>query len=285
MIKNILLTGSGGFIGKNLKKHLENKYNILSPRSFELDCRDKDAVCKYFKENDIDFIIHCGSTGGARDTKDKDTTVADNLAMVINLLETKKDETRMIVFSSGAMYGKQRPIQKIKENEVGDVVPLDLYGESKMRIAQLVEGLKDVICLNIFACYGYDELPTRFPSYAITQNIKHLPIEINRNVVFDYLFIDDLCEIVEHFVNNNWKKYNIINVTPNNSISLLEISELVNKISDFKSDITIKDKTLGNEYTGCNERLLSEIEDMNFTPMEEGLKSLYSYMSFDKKNS
>ncbi len=278
MIKNILITGSGGFIGKNLKKHLENKYNILSPRSFELDCRDKDAVYKYFKENNIDFIIHCGTTGGARGVADKDTTVVDNLAMVINLLETKKDETRMIVFSSGAMYGRQRPIQKIKEDEVGDVVPLDLYGESKMRIAQLVRDFKDVVCLNIFACYGYDELPTRFPSYAITQNIKHLPIEINRNVVFDYLFIDDLCRIVEHFVNNNWKKYNIINVTPNKSITMEEISKLVNDMSDFESEIIMKDKTLGNEYTGCNERLLSEIEDMKFTPMNVGLKKLYDYL-------
>ena len=278
MIKNILITGSGGFIGKNLKKHLENKYNILSPRSFELDCRDKDAVYKYFKENDIDFIIHCGTTGGARGVADKDTTVVDNLAMVINLLETKKDETRMIVFSSGAMYGRQRPIQKIKEDEVGDVVPLDLYGESKMRIAQLVRDFKDVVCLNIFACYGYDELPTRFPSYAITQNIKHLPIEINRNVVFDYLFIDDLCRIVEHFVNNNWKKYNIINVTPNKSITMEEISKLINNMSDFESEIIMKDKTLGNEYTGCNERLLSEIEDMKFTPMNVGLKKLYDYL-------
>ena len=278
MVKNILITGSGGFIGKNLKKHLENKYNILSPRSFELDCRDKDAVYKYFKENDIDFIIHCGTTGGARGVADKDTTVVDNLAMVINLLETKKDETRMIVFSSGAMYGRQRPIQKIKEDEVGDVVPLDLYGESKMRIAQLVRDFRDVVCLNIFACYGYDELPTRFPSYAITQNIKHLPIEINRNVVFDYLFIDDLCRIVEHFVNNNWKKYNIINVTPNKSITMEEISKLVNDMSDFESEIIMKDKTLGNEYTGCNERLLSEIEDMEFTPMNVGLKKLYDYL-------
>ena len=278
MIKNILITGSGGFIGKNLKKHLENKYNILSPRSFELDCRDKDAVSNYFKENDIDFIIHCGTTGGARGVADKDTTVVDNLAMVINLLETKKDKTRMIVFSSGAMYGRQRPIQKIKEDEVGDIVPLDLYGESKMRIAQLVRDFRDVVCLNIFACYGYDELPTRFPSYAITQNIKHLPIEINRNVVFDYLFIDDLCRIVEHFVNNNWKKYNIINVTPNKSITMEEISKLINNMSDFESEIIMKDKTLGNEYTGCNERLLSEIEDMKFTPMNVGLKKLYDYL-------
>ena len=88
MIKNILITGSGGFIGKNLKKHLENKYNILSPRSFELDCRDKDAVYKYFKENDIDFIIHCGSTGGARDTKDKDRDEKDSKDLSSSSAET-----------------------------------------------------------------------------------------------------------------------------------------------------------------------------------------------------
>ena len=49
-------------------------------------------------------------------------------------------------------------------------------------------------------------------------------------------------------------------------------------MSDFESEIIMKDKTLGSEYTGCNERLLSEIEDMEFTPMNVGLKKLYDYL-------
>ena len=53
MTKNILLTGSGGFVGGNIKKYLEKDFNILSPRSFELNCISEEAVKEYFKKNKI----------------------------------------------------------------------------------------------------------------------------------------------------------------------------------------------------------------------------------------
>ena len=37
---NVLLTGSGGFIGKNLKSYLQDKYELLTPRSYELNLID-----------------------------------------------------------------------------------------------------------------------------------------------------------------------------------------------------------------------------------------------------
>jgi len=278
MIKNILLTGSGGFIGKNLKEYLKNKYKLLCPRSYELNCVDKNAVEKYFSENNIDLIIHCATVGGARGIQDKDTTIEDNLAMVNNLLNAKKSDTKIILFSSGAMYGKQRPIKKISEDKMGEIIPFDLYGQSKLQIAQKVKDLKDVVCLTIFACYGYGEKSSRFPSYAINENLAHKPIIINKNVVFDYLFIDDLKYIVEYFINNNPKKYNVVNVTPSHSCMLSQIAEMVNKISNFKSEIIIKDEVLANEYTGDNSRLLYEIPDIKFTPLNIGIKKLYDYI-------
>ena len=75
------------------------------------------------------------------------------------------------------------------------------------------------------------------------------------------------------------KNENIINVTPTDSISLLEISKIVNEISDFKSEITIKADALGNEYTGDNTRLLKEIPNFKFTDMKSGLNALYNYLS------
>ena len=86
MIKNILITGSGGFVGGNPKKYLEKDFNILSPRSYELDCTLESAVKEYFKQNQIDFVIHCATTGGARGIPDKETTIEDNLKMVDNIL-------------------------------------------------------------------------------------------------------------------------------------------------------------------------------------------------------
>jgi GDP-L-fucose synthase len=152
-----------------------------------------------------------------------------------------------------------------------------LYGKSKLLISEKIKDNQDVVCLNIFACYGYDERETRFPTYAIKQNLNHLPIEINRDVVFDYLFIEDLYKIIKYFIKNQPKE-NMINVTPINSIKLSEIAQIVNKISDYKSEIVFKTDTLGMEYTGDNTRLLNNIPDFEFTSIENGIKELYDYI-------
>lgn len=275
---NILLTGSGGFIGQNLKKYLSSYYNVFSPRSYELDITNTAAVINYFNNNNIDFIIHCSSIGGIRGKEDDENTLYANLKMIDNLILAKKKETKVITFGSGAMYNKSRHLKKVKENEIGKSIPNDLYGKSKMLIAQKIQNRLDVLCLNIFACYGYNEKSSRFPSYAINQNLKKQDIIINQNVVFDYLFIEDLNKIVEHFIKFGWDKQNIINITPIKSISLLEIANIINKISDYKSSIIIKNKVLNFEYTGDNRELLKYITDFEFTTYEVGLSKLFNFI-------
>ena len=273
---NILLTGSGGFIGKNLKKHLANRYNLFCPRSYELNLCDETAVQSYFANNDIEFIIHCGSIGGARGIEDEKHTIEANLAMVENLLKYKKQDIKVILFGSGAMYGKTRNLHKVKESEIGEFIPQDLYGQSKVKISEIARKRNDVLCLNIFACYGYGEKENRFPSYAINQNLAHKPIEINQNVVFDYLFVEDMAKIIEYFIQNDWQD-SVINITPTESVSLTEIAQLVNEISDFKSEIIIKNSVMNNEYTGDNTLLLKNMPSLKFTSMKDGLKKLYEY--------
>lgn len=276
-MKTVLITGSGGFIGSNLKEALFKKYNLLSPRSFELDLCDKEKVREYFKNNEIDFIIHCASTGGVRGVEDSSEVIEKNLLMVDNLLESKKDETKMILFGSGAMYDRFRELHKVSEEEIGENIPKELYGRAKMLISQKIEKRDDVVCLNIFGCYGKNEKPSRFPSYAISQNLKKEKIEINQNVVFDYLYIDDLIKIIE-FLLLNKTKYKIFNVTPDKSISLVEIAEIVNKISDFKSEIIIKEPKMNFEYTGDNQRLREILPDFEFTSYEKGLRELFNFI-------
>ena len=47
-MKTILLTGSSGFIGKNLKEYLLKKdYELLTPTHEELDLMDTVAVSEY----------------------------------------------------------------------------------------------------------------------------------------------------------------------------------------------------------------------------------------------
>lgn len=278
----ILLTGSGGFIGKNLKSYLIDKYELLTPRSYELDLINTDAVAKYFKENDIDFVIHCGSVGGARGVQDRDTTIEDNLAMVDNILANKKTATRVILFGSGAMYDKSRNLHKVKESQLGEIIPNDLYGKSKLLIAEKIKNRKDVLMLNIFACYGYGEKESRFPSYAIYKAIQGEDILINQNVNFDYLFVEDMAKIVEHFIITE-PKNNIINITPSKSSSLKEIAEIVQSYSQKNINIKILNEGMNFEYTGDNTLLLNNFENLKFTSLEVGLKSLFNYIVSSRK--
>ena len=40
------------------------------------------------------------------------------------------------------------------KNEIGKFIPKDLYGKSKLLIAEKIKNRNDVLCLNIFGCYG-----------------------------------------------------------------------------------------------------------------------------------
>ncbi|MBO7672453.1 NAD-dependent epimerase/dehydratase family protein [bacterium] len=273
---NILLTGSGGFIGKNIKNSINNKYNLLTPRSYELNLCDKTAVNNYFSDNKIDFIIHCASTGGAKGIDDPVDTIETNVSMVNNLLKYKNDSTKVMLFGSGAMYNKSRNLHKVKESEIGKYIPKDLYGQSKVKISEITRSRDDVLCLNIFGCYGYGEKESRFPSYAVNQNLNHQTIFINQNVVFDYLFVEDMVKIVEYFIENQWQD-SVINITPQISVSLLEIAQTVNEISDFKSEIIVKNPVMNYEYTGDNSLLMKNIPSFSFTDIKDGIKKLYDY--------
>ena len=62
---------------------------------------------------------------------------------------------------------------------------------------------------------------------------------------------------------------------------LSEIANYVNEISDYKSEIIIKNPVLGNEYTGNNSRLHQEMPELELTPIKSGLNKLYNYLSKD----
>lgn len=275
--KNILITGSNGFIGRNLKEHFQEKYQLFTPSHHELDLLDADQVRNYIRKNRIDIIIHCANIGGGRDTVELGDVAQINLRMFFNIARNEEMVSKIIHFGSGAEYDKSRPLKKVREEDFSRRVPVDDYGFYKYVCSKYIEKAKNIICLRLFGVYGkYEDYRYKFISNSIVKNLLNLPLVINQNVIFDYLYIDDLVAIVRHFLEKK-AKYRFYNLTSSSSINLTDICQTINAVSDFKSKIKVINQGLNNEYTGDNTRLRKEIPKLSFTGYNEGIKELFLY--------
>ena len=159
-------------------------------------------------------------------------------------------------------------------------LPHDLYGLSKVHIAQRIAERDDAVCFIIFACYGYGEKESRFPTYALLQNIRGQAITIEKNVIFDYLFVEDMQELIAQSLRKP-PNASLINMTPTLSISLPLLAELVNEIGENSSEIRILNPALQNEYTGDNSVLCSQFPAFRFTEYTTGIRKLYHHLLND----
>lgn len=269
-MKTILLTGSGGFIGSHLKNFLSSEsYNLLTPRSSELNLLDKNAVKEYVESNNPDFIVHSASYG-VRITADAlvDEIVKPNIEMFNNLADLVSKKRPMITIGSGAEYDKSKSLINVKEDDYEKTIPKDPYGYSKYLISKEIEKRENILNLRVFGIYGSGEHPSRVTSCIIDAYLKNEPLVLNQNVKFHFIYIDDFCKIVKHFIDNPTKE-KFLNVTPDESIEIIELA----KIFDLKT--IIKKKGLNKEYTANNSRLRKELGKFEFTSYEVGMKKFY----------
>ncbi|MEI7498655.1 MAG: NAD-dependent epimerase/dehydratase family protein [Candidatus Falkowbacteria bacterium] len=276
MIK-ILLTGGTGFIGRNLLEQLGGKYQIISPNKQELDFSDCEAVDRFFMNQQFDFVIHAANIGGVRGISHSLDTTQVNLSMFFNLVRHKEKFKKMIILGSGAEYDKSRPLSNIDEESFDQVIPSNRYGFEKYVISKFVEKYEDIICLRLFGVFGkYENYRVRFISNVLCMALLRLPIVMQQDVVFDYIFIDDLVKIIDLFITKKEYKFKFYNVGSGVPVKLSELAERINSLTGNGLPIKIINPGMGNEYT-CNiKRLLEEIS-INSISMDESILKMKDY--------
>ena len=263
---NLFITGGSGFISSHLKKRLalNGNFNVFAPKSSELNLTDESAVDDFVRAHKIDAIVHLANRGGGRDTLDMTNVTEYNLRIFFNIAKQKNKVAKIISFGSGAEYGKHKPIINAREDDYKKALPLDEYGFYKAITSHYIEDCADnIIQLRLFGIYGeMENYRYKFITNAVVKNLLHLPITINQNVFFDYMYVDDLLNVVEFYIEND-VRHKIYNASSGTKIDLLSLAALVNEASDFKSEISVLNEGLNNEYTSDNSLLKSEM-----TPQE-----------------
>lgn len=274
---NIFLTGGSGFIGKNIIAALSCDHNILAPSSSELDLTDERAVADLFNANCIDVVIHSAVKPGHRNATDHSGQLYANTRMFFNIMRNAGNFGKMIFLGSGAVYDVRQSMEKVPENYFDTHVPADEHGFSKYIIAKHAEKYENIVKLRLFGIFGrFEDYAIRFISNAICKTLFDLPITLRQNRRIDYLYIDDLMPVLEHFIHNT-ARYSSYNITPDSSVDLLSIAEMVKVRSGKDHQIIVGCPGMGLEYSGDNSRLKAEVQGITFTPLVKAIDKLYCW--------
>lgn len=142
----ILLTGGGGMVGRNLLEHPAlAKFEVLAPRSNELDLRDFSAVQLYLSQYKPDMVIHAaGKVGGIQaNMREPVGFLLENLDMGRNIVWAAHQAgiKRLINLGSSCMYPRNHS-EPLREEMVlkGELEPTNEgYALAKVVTARLCE--------------------------------------------------------------------------------------------------------------------------------------------------
>ena len=271
----ILLTGGTGFIGRNLKEAWQSKYDLYAPTRQELNLLDAAAVEQYLREGRFDVVVHTANTNDVVYQVNEYQVLDRNLRMFFNLKRCNGLYGKLYYFGSGAEYDMRHYIPHMPEHYFGTHIPADPYGFSKYIMSQAAG--ENIYDLRLFGVFGkYEEWKRRFISNMIYLNLNGKLMQMNQNMYFDYLFVDDLSRIMEWFLTHE-PLHHHYNLCSGTRVDLLSLAQTVIRQSGVLGQIAVRQEGWKPEYTGDNSRLLTELGEISLTPMDTATQQLISH--------
>ena len=275
----ILITGSSGFIGRNLAEQLAATYEVLAPSSTELDLLNAQDVRDYLAAHHCDAVVHSATTRSNRRITAPPELLDRNCRMFFNLARNHGRFGKLIHFGSGAEYDRTDLPSRVREDYCDTRVPADAYGFSKYICAKHIERSEGIVDLRLFGVFGpYEDYTVRFISNACCRLLKGLPIVMRQDVLFDYLYVNDLARITRWFIEND-ARHRTYNVCTGQPVALTELARIVADVSGRNPSpkISVMRDRLAGEYTGDNSRLLAEIGEYHFCDLRGAISNLYGW--------
>ena len=283
-MKKILITGSNGFIGKNLVQSLLSKYTIV-----ELSRQKKKGKLNYITKDiskitskdckNIFCVIHLAAMTDPKVCGDfPDQCITTNVIGTQKMLEAaRKNNCKVIYVSTSHVYGLSK---KLPINETTKTSPISIYGGSKLAGEILCESYHkqfnmDISILRIFSAYGPESDDHYVLSNIVTQLENSNIIKLgNINSKRDFIFISDVINAFK-IILNNINGFNIYNVGTGKSYSIKEICKKFEKL--YGKKIIIKNNLKRNgkfdaKNIVCDATKLKKLGWKPKIPLDEGLK-------------
>ena len=279
--KRVLVTGSSGFVGRNLveelKRHNVEVVTLTDLKAKRVDIRD----WKKIKEiRNIDIVYHLAAiTSVPASFENPRETYEVNVLGTLNILELcRLCNVWKIVFASSYVYG-QPQYMPIDENH--PLQPTNPYARSKVLGEELCRayntdfGLKCII-LRPFNIYGVGQ-NKNFLIPSIIAQLRYGKIELkDPEPKRDFIYISD---VIEAYIKAGEFKGNfeVFNIGYGKSYSVNEITEKIVQLYGKDVKINYKNERRKNEIMDTVADIRKAKEKLGWEPsvnIDTGLKSM-----------
>ena len=283
---SILIIGGAGYIGSHTVKYFieqnedviivdnlltGHKEAVLSDKFYNYDIRDKEALDKVFKENNIEAVIHFAANSLVGESMVKPYEYYHNnvYGMMCLLDVMKENNVDKIVFSStAATYGEPKNIPILESDETN---PTNTYGETKLAMEKMMKwfdnayGTKYVSLRYFNAAGAYFDGSIGEAHTTETHLIplilqvplgkrEHISIFGNDydtndgTCIRDYIHVMDLAsahyKALEYLRKGN--ESNIFNLGNGNGYSVKEVIDVARKVTNHEIPAKLEDRRSGD---------------------------------------
>jgi len=293
----ILILGSEGFIGSHCVSHfLESSHNVFGVDLFEQPSmqyayrkvsRLSFEIETIISENDFDLIINASGSGNVglsmnHPLIDFESNCLD-LIKVLDAIRKFKPQTKFIHLSSAAVYGNPKDLP-IKETD--ELKPLSAYGWHKLISENLCTEYVQLYGLNIsilrpFSVYGKGLKKQIFWDVykKLSENNISLELMGTGKESRDFIYIDDLVNVIELVALNSPMIGDVYNVASGNETTIEKAIHIFIKNLDFKTELSFNNQVRkGDPLNWCAD--ISKLRSIGFgSPIliEEGLADLSTW--------
>jgi UDP-glucose 4-epimerase len=294
IVKNVLVLGACGFIGRHLVNRLLLETNVVGydrvipdyhasypfiQANFAHDEKFEDILLSY----QIDTVYHLiSSTIPCTGTNHIPQEIEENILPTVRLLEAMKNTgAKRIIFSSsgGTVYGESKGKPHLCTDPV---MPICSYGIQKIAIEQylrLYDHLYDMECLIARISNPYGILPLQNRSQGIipiflSKLLSKQPIILYGETIRDYIHISDAVEALIN-LGRYEKEKRIFNIGTGVSTSLHELLQMLETAAKCKFIEIIKQDIRGCDVYENTLDISDTVRELNWHPkilLEDGIK-------------
>lgn len=305
-----LVIGGSGFVGSIIvEKLLERGFDVivfdnlrfgnyknienLPIKFINGDVLNPEVLEEYIDQIDVVYYLATVNIIAAEnDYSDCINNNVNGVNKVLEVISKHKNIKRFVYTSTSSIYGNGTDIVEETKKDFLNIYSTTKYaGESLCRLYENTKNLPLTI-IRYTNVYGKNQRPESpycgVIGKFIEKSVSGKDIQINGDgsQCRDFMYVDDVANLTIDLGFMEKTLSQEINFNTNNSLTILEIAELIKKTTNSQSKIiTIPERKIDNiKYRKLkNDKLLSFV-DFNFTDIKEGIDKTIEWYKQNYQN-